>query len=376
MVETTINNTLGMTSHSLNRSLDIEKVQNESPLKAFFNFEDNIADYFQMLHTSANNYLIEKTLELDEALPPNELQLLLDSFYETHLVPVLNHENLQEFNKWMDSNGNGEWYEKLGIALAKMPLRTVRAVLAQVYLILKSLTYSLVHPLKAMHAAAGFIVDLIYALTKGETYSKMGAGMVGAALGQPLVLLQPPVVIGLAVGSVLVISVLVHDILKTLVNAEEGCGWEDVKAMLKDKHFRPISEAFAVGLLTGIAAGIISRIFAPIETLINYDNPNWPTDYLEAYLKQNNYGQHNWIYREYIQENNSIIFSWINKPSDLTLSTWTGMWGNKLYYYSRLPLPALQKVTERISEVAVQAVTQFLVLGIKDTIPAEEACLI
>ena len=84
--------------------------------------------------------------KLDEKMPNLFIQNKIDSLgrsLEAKFAP------LTEFNKWLDSNGEGDWYKKLALFLAKLPARAVRNIVRLLYSLIKGLMYATVHPLKA-----------------------------------------------------------------------------------------------------------------------------------------------------------------------------------------------------------------------------------
>ncbi len=165
---------------------------------------------------------------------------------------------LTKFNEWLDSNGEGNWHRQLATFLVKLPLRAVRNILNLLYNIIKELFFAMSHPLKALNHLAHLIVSLIYELSKPETWSKMGVGMVGASFGQALVTGNPLSIIGLLVGSSLLVSGLSFGALKAAFNAEKSEGFSKAKAQVLSQLMQ-LPESFLTGFFMGLLIGGIQR---------------------------------------------------------------------------------------------------------------------
>ncbi len=333
--------------------IDPKNTSIEHIVRSYFELEDVAVDYCETWHKRTIHFLHDKQLELDEILSLHKLQKLISKFYENYLEPILNSKSFILFNDWLDSNGHGDWYAQLTVALLKMPFRAVKTILTQLYSLLKDLYYYCAHPEKALIDAATFIVYFIKSLTQSETYVKMGAGILGASLGQPLILLQPPVLITVVLGTTLLISALVHDILKTLALKSS---WQDVKEMLLEKHLTQITKAFGIGLLSGIAAGIFSRILFSFQPVVT--NNAQAGEYVKAYWCDHHIPP-NYLMHNFVKDRNVIlVFSDSNLPFPTGLDYVEKKIDGLVTKIISIPLPLLQKV----SEMAVQAFTQIMLL--------------
>lgn len=125
---------------------------------------------------------IEKFEVLLEAKIPNHfIQIKID-----HLANWIQSkfETLKKFNIWLDSNGVSDWYKKLAIFLVKLPCRAVRNIINGLYQIIASALNGVAHPLKALTSAAKLLVKFTESLAHEETYTRIGAGIIGGSLGQ------------------------------------------------------------------------------------------------------------------------------------------------------------------------------------------------
>jgi len=144
-----------------------------------------------------------------------------------------------------------------GIFLLKLPLRAVSNIIKLLINILTAVGYTLVHPVKALGKLAIVLVNLIKALTEPDTWSKMGAGILGATLGQAAVG-NPLAPIGLIVGATMMGIGISGAILDALLKKKE------VSTALFNQ-FKQIPEAFLTGFLMGLLFGAINKARNAIE---------------------------------------------------------------------------------------------------------------
>lgn len=209
--------------------------------------------------SKAIQVLQENNKALDHALPNNKIQEIIDRFYENKLQPLLQNKKAQAFNTWLDQHGQGNWFKQLTLALVKLPIRSVRDVLSMVYNVIKAIVYGLVHPLKALNKGIEFFLRLVEALKQPETYTMLGAGVIGAALG------QGGAPIGLAVGGLFIAAGLTYEMVRAAVNAPRGEKLKSINAELLWKHLQLIPQPLTTGLLTGLATRAIRRVATPTE---------------------------------------------------------------------------------------------------------------
>lgn len=192
---------------------------------------------------------------LDEYMPPNELQTALDDFYTDHLKPLLDNPRAQKINDWIDSNGQDQWYKQLCTFLLKLPVRVARNVLRLVYNVVKAAIYTLVHPVHAFFKLLQFLIQIIDALSKPATWTKVGAGMIGAAVSQFLLTAGPQSIILLGIGAGMLFVGLVTGAVSAAISAKKDKG-EAVKKEVWN-HLKSIPESMLTGLIMGMLFGAI-----------------------------------------------------------------------------------------------------------------------
>ncbi|MBS0655329.1 MAG: hypothetical protein JSR46_06110 [Verrucomicrobia bacterium] len=206
-------------------------------------------------HDRAISQLDAWEYALDEKIPNFPIQDKIDSFgrkLKEEFAP------LTAFNTWLDSNGDGAFFEQLATFLVKLPARVVRNIVEVLYNIVHTAIYAAVHPLKALNQLAKLLVTLVYELTKPETWTMIGAGMVGAGAGQLAVTGNPLSAIGIGIGGALLIGGLSVGALQAALEAEEGKRGE---AALKNLELqaKEIPEAMLTGFCMGLLIGAISK---------------------------------------------------------------------------------------------------------------------
>lgn len=214
--------------------------------------------------TKVIQILNESNQKLEAAVPSNRVQTLIDNFYTKRLLPLMQGEKARAFQTWLESNGEGEWYKKLATCLLKLPLRSVRDILEMVYHVLKASIYGLVHPLKSLNETGLFFMRLIEALKRSETYTALGAGMLGSSLGIYAVTgLYAPTAVGFAVGALFLGAGICFGAIRI---ANRTGGFQvTVKRDRIMEHLKLVPQAFTTGFLTGVVFGAICRV--PAEKL-------------------------------------------------------------------------------------------------------------
>lgn len=163
---------------------------------------------------------------------------------------------LTTFNHWISSNGNGAWYKQLAVSLCKLPLRVARNFVLLLFNIVKIALQTVVHPAKAVVKLAKLIVNLVHEITLPETWSKMGAGIVGAGVGQGIITGNPISVIAMGIGGAMIIAGLTFGALKGAILAERGHRLEGVGHELF-KQALQLPESFLVGMCLGMLMGAV-----------------------------------------------------------------------------------------------------------------------
>lgn len=159
--------------------------------------------------------------------------------------------DLDRFNKWLDDNGQGNWYWQLATCLYKLPMRAVRDIVELLYQIIKTCVAMLIQPHKIPTRVAILLISLVAALTKPETWAQMGAGAIGASLGQCAVG-NPFAVIGFGIGAAMLLGGVSVGAIKTAIEAKSGSKLQEVGYYLRTR-----AEKLATGMLSSFFIGLI-----------------------------------------------------------------------------------------------------------------------
>lgn len=202
--------------------------------------------------------LFEKKLDvgekyLDTILPNNRMQNALD-FCGKKIDDLLHPA--KEFNAWLNETNKGQWYKQLSLALIKLPIKAVRNIIQMVYGIIKATAYGFVHPLKAGLHLGKLLVEMAFAFTKSETYTKIGAGAIGASLGHVAVSAGFGVhaYVGLGIGGALLLFGIATGAIEAGLTSDKPV--KDVALALWD-HITLIPESLLTGFLVGVIVGAI-----------------------------------------------------------------------------------------------------------------------
>lgn len=183
---------------------------------------------------------------LDDFLPNFPFQ---NAFDELCLF-INNSFSVPYFNQWLDDNGHGDWHHKLATCLAKIPLRTARNIVRSLSHIVKLAVavpaYAIVHPLKFPVKVLQYIASFINALTQPETWTRIGAGMVGSSLGHAALTSNPLSMIAIGIGAALSISGISLGTLKTALLAPKGS-----RAFATAEYVQDQAQQAAVDFLSG-----------------------------------------------------------------------------------------------------------------------------
>ncbi len=171
---------------------------------------------------------------------------------------------LTKLNAWLDKNEFREQYDHaltaVVIFLAKLPLRTARNILSLLMNIIRAAVYTVVHPMKATVKLAKLFIELLKALTLPDTWTKMGAGVVGATLGQAAVG-NPLAPIGLIIGAAMACGGLCAGALAAAIRNKSKSGNEILAAVGDEllRQIQQIPEAMLTGFLMGLMFGALNR---------------------------------------------------------------------------------------------------------------------
>ncbi len=232
----------------------------------------------------------KKTLDtgkswLDRIIPNNRLQIALDDF-GAKIHELL--EPARTFNAWLDSNGKGQWYERLCTCLLKLPFRLCASILQMTYGTIKSIAYAFVHPLKSLVDLAKVFVEFIYSLTESVTYTKMGAATIGASLAHAAISSGFGVhsYIGLGIGGGLLIIGVLWGVTEAAITPSTHHRLVAVGLAFYE-HIAAIPTSLLLGFLLALAVGAIA-IGMPGSPIQHppIANPDIPFDKADAVGKE------------------------------------------------------------------------------------------
>lgn len=195
-----------------------------------------------------------KSLSWDEwivsKVPSFEFQNNIDALgreIENKFLPLF------EFNDWLNAKTDGAWYKELALFLAKLPLKAARNIISLLYNVIKGILQTAVHPAQSLVGLVKMVIELVKALARPETWSKIGAGLIGASAGQALAMGNPVSLIALGIGGALLVGGLS---VSTFLAAMRG---EAVGQHLL-KQGAELSESALTGFLMGLLVGGVQRL--------------------------------------------------------------------------------------------------------------------
>lgn len=189
-------------------------------------------------------------------------QLKID-FWVKQIEADLNSSKLAKFSAWLDRTGKkDEIVRSLALFLVKLPLKAARNILRSIIGVFKAVGYSLVHPIKALTKLAKLIVIMLDELRKPETWTKIGAGMMGAGLGQACVG-NPLSVLSVIIGAALSFTGFTVGALVATVKAyndHKSKGSQEAWIVAKNaavNNMHNQSAAFSESMMTGFLMGLL-----------------------------------------------------------------------------------------------------------------------
>ncbi|MFI5343664.1 MAG: hypothetical protein ACHQUC_05525 [Chlamydiales bacterium] len=210
---------------------------------------------------------------LDKKMPNIFIQLKLDemaTYVRTRFAP------LQKFKPWLDTQQeNGSWVSNMALFLVKLPLRVAHRILDMLYKMISTALYALVHPIKALNHLVKQLIELSYILTENETWSVIGAGLLGTSLGNTLMTGTPLATIGGVIGSVMLMGGLTHEAFHAILESKKGEEFQAVNECFVSKG-RLLVESALTGFCLGLLMGKIQHI------LTNHQPTTTPQPWIDS----------------------------------------------------------------------------------------------
>lgn len=199
----------------------------------------------------------------------------------------------------------------MAIFLVKLPFKAARNILKLLYNFVKAAIYAVNHPLKSLTKMAKYLVEIVYQLTEPETWSLIGAGMIGFSAGQALTG-NPLSVIGFIIGAALLLGGISIGALRSALKAEEGNVKDEVlKNLTKQAKaaMESASTAFVMGLILGAIQKCIYDKTVPTYRVTSIEEAQ---KFAEQFIKDNGLPAFDTVQ---IDPAGNIIIHWKNGDS-------------------------------------------------------------
>lgn len=169
-------------------------------------------------------------------------------------------EPLSQWNEeWLEKPIEGSLPFKVIVILVKAPVCAVRNMAMLVYSIVKNILHAMVHPIDALFDFGIFLIDVVHTYAQIENASKTGAAMLGASVGQALIMGNPVSVIAASLGAFVLVLGLSLGPLRAAVLAEEGYRAKAARDNFIEQ-VEKLPEMFLTGLLMGVFLGGIEKL--------------------------------------------------------------------------------------------------------------------
>lgn len=221
------------------------------------------------LKSHAFNKIDEAEAWLNKKIPKLGVQRVYDNVCEwIETGTQAQAAELREFNKWVEDLGQGPWYEKLGIFLAKLPIKVARNIWSLVVnfikLAISTPTYFLIHPMKFFLKLAKILIELM----QPETWTKIGGGLMGSSAATAAVTGGFSAVT-FAIGAALAFAGISVGTLKTVLIAEKGMKMQAGEEYLGRQALQ-LTESFTTSLCLVFTLEGIQQVIRGIQKLDNY----------------------------------------------------------------------------------------------------------
>ena len=170
--------------------------------------------------------------------------------------------NLSRYNAWLRSDETtGSLSRDTAMYLVRLPLRALHNIVTLFYIVIKEILFAIAHPMKAVIQTARQIVIFIYDLTQPETWSKIGASIIGSEVAQMLILTNPILPISVGIGIFVLVGGLCVGALRAAVLSKDH--EEEAASEYLLRQSKVIPENFLTSFFIGIAMGRMEKTIAP-----------------------------------------------------------------------------------------------------------------
>ncbi|MCX6990796.1 MAG: hypothetical protein NTX49_07040 [Chlamydiae bacterium] len=293
------------------------------------------------LHERITGQITAAQTELDRLMPNFWIQDYADQCLRM-IEEAFNCPSLQPFNEWINSSGNGEWYQQLATFVAKLPLKAARNIIHTIASLIKgtlqAVIYTAAHPLKAPLELAKWIVNLANELSKPEVWTKIGISMMGSNIGYALATGNPISTLLLAIGGTMALAGISMGALKEAIYAEQGhklnAAHTNVITQMKN-----VAEEMATGLCLGLLIGGVQQAVRSIQQAGRNISHS-----MDTAASRTSHGTAQ--ARDFINEHHMPQYDRININNNSIKMLWEARKGNFVHFPQNMP--GAQMVMEEI----------------------------
>jgi hypothetical protein len=192
---------------------------------------------------------------LDQALPNFSFQTAIDETIQAAEASFL--ESSGPAALWLNTTPKGSLLTQVFVLAATFPMRILCNFFVMLLKLVKAVVYVLTHPLQSIFKGIDLFLQFVEKFTEAKTWTIMGAGFVGASIGQCAVG-NPFSLPMLTIGLVMMVIGLVAGGFSAAWVADAG---EGINAALTEcyEHLIKLPAALATGFLTGLIVGGIQH---------------------------------------------------------------------------------------------------------------------
>ena len=284
------------------------------------------------LHERITGQITQMQTELDRMMPNFWIQDCADVCLRI-IEEAFKCPSLQPFNDWINSTGNGDWYQQLAIFVAKLPLKVARNIINTITTLIKgtlqAAIYTAAHPLKAPLELAKFLVNLANELSKPEVWTKIGISMMGSNIGYALTTGNPISSLLLAIGGSMTLAGISMGALKAAIYGEEGHKLEAVTTNIVTQ-MKNIAEEMATGLCLGLLIGGVQQAIRSIhQSAINTNHS------VETAASKTKHATSQ--AREFMNQHHMPQYDRITIQNNSIKMLWEARKGNFIYFPQNMP---------------------------------------
>lgn len=196
-----LNSTEGFRPTLVDSPLQIQKTATVEAYAPKTTFQEDV-EWGQRLVKPVVDKTIYHAVRFQRAVAWTQYKLdLFGMEIERKLSSLSNMVGYDKLNKALNKEFKGDWKLQLAHALWQVPGKSVTKILNQLYNLIRAILVAIVHPVDSTKKLLQMLKQIIASLSKPETWSGMGSGMIGANLGSAAVG-NPLSFLGMLIGSI------------------------------------------------------------------------------------------------------------------------------------------------------------------------------